>query len=318
VDLFHARFTAQDRDEIEKRVLSCFGRNAPRNEARIIVGTQVIEQSLDLDFDHMVSSLAPIDLLIQRAGRLHRHNRFRDGSLRSDGGMDERSDSILEVIMPALDDNGIPNRLEPVYSQMVLARTAGYLAEPLTISSPNDVTRAIEAVYADSEREQALAEQSGRFAAYVRAAAILEAKQASLAEHATIAAVDDPDTRIVRAFLELDEHDDREGSALAAKTRLEDRPSVTLVLLSPDGKTIHSGEPTEARQASFAAVRCSPPFELWREIIDLPREPAWRGKGMLASAKPFRMDHGRLGSFSVEYDSRIGLVWKKCDVDIST
>jgi CRISPR-associated endonuclease/helicase Cas3 len=71
--LFHARFAMADRLGIEERVLEKFGR-APKLARRgILVATQVIEQSLDLDFDLIVTDLAPIDLLIQRAGRLWRH-----------------------------------------------------------------------------------------------------------------------------------------------------------------------------------------------------------------------------------------------------
>jgi CRISPR-associated endonuclease/helicase Cas3 len=71
--LFHARFLFADRMRIEEDVLRRFGKLGRGRERCILVATQVIEQSLDIDFDAMVSDLAPIDLLIQRAGRLWRH-----------------------------------------------------------------------------------------------------------------------------------------------------------------------------------------------------------------------------------------------------
>jgi CRISPR-associated endonuclease/helicase Cas3 len=71
--LFHARFAMTDRLAIEERVLEKFGRAPKIARPGILVATQVIEQSLDLDFDLIVTDLAPIDLLIQRAGRLWRH-----------------------------------------------------------------------------------------------------------------------------------------------------------------------------------------------------------------------------------------------------
>lgn len=70
--LFHARFAMTDRLDAEKRALDKFGRDSA-NRTGILVATQVVEQSLDLDFDFMASDLAPIDLIIQRAGRLWRH-----------------------------------------------------------------------------------------------------------------------------------------------------------------------------------------------------------------------------------------------------
>lgn len=74
VDLFHARFALGDRLEIEKGVLAHFGKTSEGEQRRrILVATQVVEQSLDCDWDIMISDLAPVDLLIQRAGRLHRH-----------------------------------------------------------------------------------------------------------------------------------------------------------------------------------------------------------------------------------------------------
>jgi CRISPR-associated endonuclease/helicase Cas3 len=81
-DLFHARFTVADRRRIENDVLSRFGKDSSASEraGRILVATQVVEQSLDLDFDLIVTDLAPVDLMLQRAGRLHRHDRGSRGT----------------------------------------------------------------------------------------------------------------------------------------------------------------------------------------------------------------------------------------------
>ena len=73
VMLFHARFAMGDRHKIEIEVLNRFGKNGTGERNAILIATQVVEQSLDIDFDLIVSDLAPIDLLIQRAGRLWRH-----------------------------------------------------------------------------------------------------------------------------------------------------------------------------------------------------------------------------------------------------
>ncbi|MBI5100353.1 MAG: CRISPR-associated helicase/endonuclease Cas3 [Nitrospirae bacterium] len=75
VDLFHARFCYKHRQEKELDAIARFGPNGSRDVGRIMVATQVIEQSLDLDFDWLITQLCPIDLLFQRMGRLHRHDR---------------------------------------------------------------------------------------------------------------------------------------------------------------------------------------------------------------------------------------------------
>jgi CRISPR-associated endonuclease/helicase Cas3 len=74
--LLHSRFTADDRQRIEDHWVSLYGKPGwPQREAqgRILVGTQVLEQSLDIDADFLVSRFAPTDMLLQRMGRLWRH-----------------------------------------------------------------------------------------------------------------------------------------------------------------------------------------------------------------------------------------------------
>lgn len=72
--LFHARFAMTDRLAREDEVLRRFGKAATAEARRgVLVATQVVEQSLDLDFDLVVSDLAPVDCLLQRSGRLWRH-----------------------------------------------------------------------------------------------------------------------------------------------------------------------------------------------------------------------------------------------------
>lgn len=77
VELLHSRFLPDDRLAIERAILARFGKSstAEGRAGRVVVATQVIQQSLDLDFDALITDLAPMDLLIQRAGRLWRHTR---------------------------------------------------------------------------------------------------------------------------------------------------------------------------------------------------------------------------------------------------
>lgn len=76
--LVHARFLAADRAENDRRLLRLFGRDGRERPRRmIVVATQVVEQSLDIDFDALITDPAPMDLVLQRLGRVHRHVRSR-------------------------------------------------------------------------------------------------------------------------------------------------------------------------------------------------------------------------------------------------
>lgn len=152
--VFHARFTAADRARIENEVLSTFGREgtAAQRRGRILVATQVVEQSLDLDFDVLVTDLAPIELLIQRAGRLQRHRRTRAGD---PSPVEERNPPVLEILAPEWSDTPHSEwlsehlagtaRVYPVHAH--LWRTQRVLREVGRIVIPGDARRLLAAVY---------------------------------------------------------------------------------------------------------------------------------------------------------------------------
>lgn len=144
--LFHARFPFRRRREIETAVLQAFGKDGERPERAVLVATQVVEQSLDLDFDVMVTQLPPVDLLLQRAGRLHRHER---------GGRPQAvSEPRLLVIEPMRQAEGIDFGASAwVYEPYVLIKTLATLEGRSAITTPADTQPLIESVYGDDEPE---------------------------------------------------------------------------------------------------------------------------------------------------------------------
>lgn len=105
--LFHARFALHDRLRLEEQVLATFGKasTAALRAGRLLIATQVVEQSLDVDFDLLVSDLAPIDRIIQRAGRMARHRRAADGTPLEDPAQpDQRGQPLLWVLAPPWTD----------------------------------------------------------------------------------------------------------------------------------------------------------------------------------------------------------------------
>jgi CRISPR-associated endonuclease/helicase Cas3 len=154
-DLFHARYAMGERQKIEGEMVNLFGKEGgKKRQCRVLVATQVIEQSLDLDFDLMISDLAPVDLLIQRAGRLWRHMDKRPENQRPVEG------PKLLVVSPdpgrVIDDKWLKNmsfKGSFVYpNHALLWRTAKALFEKEGFAAPDDLRRMIEYVYGDSKK----------------------------------------------------------------------------------------------------------------------------------------------------------------------
>jgi len=76
VTIHHGRFAPEDRKSLDDAIEEQFGKRGSRKEG-LIVSTQTVEQSLDVDFDFLLTDLCPMDVLLQRVGRVHRHDRAR-------------------------------------------------------------------------------------------------------------------------------------------------------------------------------------------------------------------------------------------------
>ncbi len=133
--LLHSRFTLADRAKQETELLHRSGKSstAKDRDGLIVVGTQVLEQSLDIDFDILVSDLCPMDLLLQRIGRLHRHQRLRPKDLAKASCIVLNADGPLE------------SGAEKIYSKYLLLRTRQLLPEKMLL--PNDISPLVQATY---------------------------------------------------------------------------------------------------------------------------------------------------------------------------
>jgi CRISPR-associated endonuclease/helicase Cas3 len=230
--LFHARFAMADRLAIEAEVLRRFGRNSAGDDRRcVLVATQIMEQSLDIDFDVLCTDLAPADLLIQRGGRLWRHDR---GANRPVAAPELLVISPDPVDDPPADwiDSLLPGTASVYRDPALLWRSAREVFRRGAIKTPDDMRPLIEAA-ADRENEPP---------ALAKAAAVADAKRLAQAGIGVQNALD-----IWRGYdrdVGLWDSEDR------TPTRLEDRPQVTLRLARlRGGEVVPYAEDPDPRRA---------------------------------------------------------------------
>ncbi len=158
VGLLHAKFTAHDRDRIENEWMVKLGKPSkedpnPRPHGAILIATQIVEQSVDIDADWMLSELAPVDMLLQRLGRLWRHER-------PDRPVGEPELAIVCAKMPKDDLSDLPSETKEleeffgrgvwVYAPYVLLRTLETLRGRQSIRVPDDIRTLLETIYAET------------------------------------------------------------------------------------------------------------------------------------------------------------------------
>ena len=160
VTLFHSRFVLSDRQKIQSGVLGDLGKVTASDgsrHGRVVVSTQVLQESLDIDVDVLISDICPIDGLLQRAGRLCRHRRTQDGELTE--GVDQRGIPTLYVHAPEWDDSPEESWLREAFrNTQSVYRYPGrlwigmkILREKGEICLPDDARELIEQVYASND-----------------------------------------------------------------------------------------------------------------------------------------------------------------------
>lgn len=147
--LIHSRFLQEHRAENETEWTTLYGKHGKqlrRQSGRILVGTQVLEQSLDIDSDFLVSALCPMDMLLQRMGRLWRHSgQWRPKSASPQAAILLPGDFDQPVSADFFGPGGF------VYAPYILYRTMQALKGLSSISLPDDIRPLLEAVYAERE-----------------------------------------------------------------------------------------------------------------------------------------------------------------------
>ncbi len=308
LDLLHARYPYEDRKAREKRAYARFGppgAGTRRPHRAVLVATQVIEQSVDLDFDLMVTDMAPADLLLQRAGRLRRHARE---------GRPGQAEPTLWVVSPEVGPDGVP-RFEAsdewVYDGHVLLRTWLALRERGAIAVPGDVEALIEATYGEQGPPAGLG------------GAMAKAWQETLARRTKEIEEDawEASARWIPSPVALEDI-----KSLTADSRDEDHPEwhkSNQALTRLTGPTVEvvcldaePGPVPPGLEAAKGLLQRSLPLSHGAVAPALLRDetpPAWRRSALLRHHRALVFDsgHRRVGRFDLRLDPELGLVIEK-------
>lgn len=154
VGLLHSRFPFWQREKLESEWMGRFGKNGTTRCGSILVATQVVEQSVDLDADLLISELAPTDMLLQRVGRLWRHERRQRPVGAARICIVEESTSLEDF--RTMNPQGIKKELGSkalVYDPFILLRTLEVWRKQQDVNIPEQIRSFIEATYEDRDCE---------------------------------------------------------------------------------------------------------------------------------------------------------------------
>lgn len=312
LSLFHARFLYESRMERERQTLRQFGKpskDTKRPRRAVIVATQVIEQSLDLDFDLMVSELAPVDLILQRSGRLHRHQRDRPPGV---------TEPELWLLAPPERDGlpAFPRATTFVYDEHVLLRSWLALRGRREIEIPDDITPLIEAVY-DDDASYPPGGPAGLPEHWANTRAELEKSRRDHEAKARAVMVQPPDAR-ASGFLEqrnqvLEEDNPAIHETLQALTRLGEQ-SITAICLTPEERERLRPEATDAWARAADLLRRSVNLThrgIVRSLANEPSPPSWKSTALLRYCRMIVLDErgeAVIGEYRLRVDASLGII----------
>lgn len=310
--LLHARLLPEERNRREQLLERWLGperRTSERPERAIILGTQVLEQSLDVDFDVLFTDLAPVDLLLQRAGRLFRHDRGNRHAA--------RSQPRLVVLCPEGDTRQDLDELAVMYPEILLRHTLDALLDRTTIRLPEEIEPLVEQVYQQASRSPP---EDPYQAAFIKHQGI-RVQQELLARQKVLQSPVHEDDIFGALQVFLDEDDDPLlHQQLRAATRLGD-PSVELICIErlPTGQlSLGDGLPFDLDtepdpQTTLRLVRRSigvSRFSIVRALCTREHE-AWKKSAILRHRRPVIFENGRatVGGTPLLLDPELGLVF---------
>lgn len=189
--LHHSRYAAEDRVLLDKAAEAALHR-APekRSGVRVVIGTQTLEQSLDIDADFLVTDLCPVDVLLQRIGRLHRHAGHRPEAFRTpachvlmpEGGLDRLAQPAFENGLGAWIE-GRSGSLAGIYTDLaVLELTARLVGEEPVWRIPAMNRQLVEAAIHPSRVEALMAGKGDKWRRYQQQHSGVQAARRMLAD----------------------------------------------------------------------------------------------------------------------------------------
>lgn len=311
--VLHSSFLAPDRATIEENLESKIGKNGSRPKRLIVIGTQVLEQSLDIDVDILFTDIAPMDLMLQRAGRMHRHHLKRPEAL--------QQPQLIVSGIEAPGEYGDAN--EKIYGKYLLMRTDAALGD--TIRLPEDISPLVQQVYSFTnepempdiaDAKQAFFDEIARKQRDAETYRLAEPKTSRRAtlhgwQNGAMPGVDKDEQRAVAAVRDIDE---------SVEVILLQQTAAGYQLLNGKGL-----EDTSDREIAMQVIRLpaafSKPWSIKSTIEQLEQQTAghfanWQQSRWLRGALALVLDghaDGELNGYQLHYSSQLGLMYEKED-----